>query len=254
MRKYNYTYKITNIKTNEFYVGVRSCDCEIKEDKYMGSSSVWTKIYIKEHKKELKKEIIEIFESRKLANIAEVKLLKSVEHNPLCINKYFDYTPDMTGIKQTPEWIKKRIKFGKENGMFGKHHTEETKKKISESLKGRIITEEHREKIRQAELGKEVSEETKKKISKARQKIRHIENIKTGESWDISITEFIKMFPNENFKANSMRKAAQEGCIYRKTYRITECEALGNNIPNEKSGENGESPEMENPVGSNGSE
>lgn len=254
MRKYNYTYKITNITTNEFYVGVRSCDCEIEEDKYMGSSSIWTKVYIKEHRKELKKEIIETFETRKLANIAEVRLLKSVEGNPLCINQYFDYTPDVTGTKQTPEWIKKRIKFGKEHGMFGKHHTEETKKKISEKLKGRILTEEHKEKIRQSELGREISKEAREKISKARQKIRHIENIKTGECWDISITEFIKMFPNENFNANSMRKAAQLGCIYKKIYRITECEALGNKFLNEESGENGESPEMDNPVGSNGSE
>ena len=53
MHKYNYTYKITNIKTKEFYVGVRSCDCEIECDKYMGSSSIWTKLYIKEHKDDL---------------------------------------------------------------------------------------------------------------------------------------------------------------------------------------------------------
>lgn len=254
MHKYNYTYKITNIVTNEFYVGVRSCDCEIEDDKYMGSSSIWTRVYVKEHRKELKKEIIETFETRKLANYAEVKLLKSVENDPLCINQYFDFTPDVTGTKQTPEWIKKRIKYGKENGMFGKHHSEETKKRISEKLKGRVMTEEHKEKIRQAELGKKVSLETREKISKIRSKKRHIENIKTGESWDISITEFIKMFPDENFNANSMRKAAQQGCIYKKTYRITECEALGDNTSNEKSGENGEPPVKDNPVGSNGSE
>ena len=27
----HYTYKITNIKTNEFYVGVRSCKCAIAQ-------------------------------------------------------------------------------------------------------------------------------------------------------------------------------------------------------------------------------
>lgn len=240
MHKYNYTYKITNIVTHEFYVGVRSCDCEIEDDKYMGSSSIWTKLYIKEHKNELVKEIIDIFETRKLANKAEVVLLKSFENNSLCINKYFDYTPDMTGTKQTPEWIEKRKMFGERNGMFGKHHTEETKKKISESLKGRVITEEHKEKIRKAELGKVVSQESREKISKARSKIRHIENIKTGETWNISITEFINMFPNENFNANSIRKAVQQGCIYRKTYRITDCVALEKT--SEKLGENGETP------------
>ena len=43
MYKFNYTYKITNIETQEFYVGVRSCKCKIEDDKYMGSSSIWTK-------------------------------------------------------------------------------------------------------------------------------------------------------------------------------------------------------------------
>lgn len=253
MHKYNYTYKITNIITNEFYVGVRSCDCEIEDDKYMGSSSIWTKLYVKEHKKDLKKEILETFETRKLANKAEVVLLKSVKDNPLCINKYFDYTPDMTGTKQTPEWIEKRKMFGERNGMYGKHHSEETKKKISEKLKGRVFTEEHKRKISEAQKGKKIPEELREQYSINARKTRHIENIHTGETWDLSITEFIRLFPNEGFIANSMRKAAQQGCIYRKTYRITDCVASVKS--DEKSGENGEPPiNKDNPVGSNGSE
>lgn len=252
MHKYNYTYKITNIVTNEFYVGVRSCDCEIEDDKYMGSSSVWTKLYIKEHKKDLKKEILETFETRKIANRAEVELLKSVKDNPLCINKYFDYTPDMTGTKQTPEWIEKRKMFGERNGMYGKHHTEETKKKISEKLKGRTLTEEHKRKISESQKGKKIPEELREQYSINARKTRHIENIHTGETWDLSITEFIRLFPNEGFIANSMRKAAQQGCIYRKTYRITDC--VASDKSDEKSSENGELPEKENPVGNNGSE
>lgn len=72
----HYNYKITNIITGEYYIGVRSCKCEIKEDSYMGSSSIWTKLYIKEHRKELVKEILEEYPSRKLANDAEVLRLK----------------------------------------------------------------------------------------------------------------------------------------------------------------------------------
>jgi hypothetical protein len=68
----------------------------------------------------------------------------------------------------------------------GYHHSEETKKKISEALKGRIFTMEHKRKIgeankgkkyphseitklkmSQAHIGKRLSEEWKKKISKA---------------------------------------------------------------------------------------
>lgn len=32
---YHYNYKITNISTGEFYIGVRSCKCSIEEDSYM---------------------------------------------------------------------------------------------------------------------------------------------------------------------------------------------------------------------------
>lgn len=252
MHKYNYTYKITNVKTKEFYIGVRSCDCEIEDDKYMGSSSIWTKLYIKEHYSDLQKEILEVFETRKLANIGEVTLLKSIEKDPLCINCYFDYTPDMTGIKQTPEWIEKRKMFGERNGMYGKHHTEEAKKKISEAMHNRKLTEEHKKKIGQAHKGKIVSEETRKKLSKVKQKIRRIENVKTGEVWIMSIQDFLEKFPEKECKYDAMKKAANIGSLYKKTYKITNCVALVES--SEKSGENGESPGKDNPVGSNGSE
>lgn len=36
----------------------------------------------------------------------------------------------MTGTKQTEEWINKRKMFGERNGMFGKHHSEETKNEL----------------------------------------------------------------------------------------------------------------------------
>lgn len=251
MYKFNYTYKITNIETQEFYVGVRSCKCKIEDDKYMGSSSIWTKLYIKEYRKILVKEIVNTFPTRKEANQGEVELLKQYEHDPLCINKYFGYTPDMTGTKQTPEWIEKRKLFGERNGMFGKHHTEETKKKISESLKGREISEETKKKIGDFHRGKKYNEDTRAKISKAKQKIRHIVNIHTGEEWNMSVTEFIKQHPDENLNANSMRKAAQEGCIYHKTYKIS---AASISNDSSKLGENGEHLETDNPVGSNGSE
>lgn len=248
-KRNHYTYKITNIVTKEFYVGVRSCKCRIEDDKYMGSSSIWTKIYIKEHRNELRKEILTIYPTRKEADRGEVELLKSVESDPLCVNQYFDYTPDVTGTKQTPEWIAKRICYGEKNGMYGKHHTEEAKKQISEKLKGRVLAEETKKKIGDFHRGKVYGEETRLKISKARSKIRHIENILTGESWDISITDFIKLHPDENLNANTMRKAAQEHHIYKKTYRITECAAFTSDS-NCKLDKIGESPEVDNPDGS----
>lgn len=246
----HYNYKITNRKTNEFYIGVRSCKCPIEEDPYMGSSSIWNKIYVKEHKDDLVKEILETFETRKLANGGEVKRLKEVKDNPKCINRYFDYTPDVTGTKQTPEWIEKRKMFGEKNGMFGKHHTEESKRKISEKLKGRVVSEETKKKIGDFHRGKVYGEETRNKISKAHQKVRKIENVKTGEIVIMSLTEFCKTHPECN--PNYMRTYCNSGWIYHKTYKITNCEASNGDISS-KSGENGKSPEVDNSVGSIGS-
>ena len=49
-------------------------------------------------------------------------------------------------------------------------HTEESKKKMSESSKGKKHTEESRRKMSEALKGKRASEETKKKMSEARKK------------------------------------------------------------------------------------
>ena len=141
--------------------------------------------------------------------------------------------------------------FGEKNGMFGKHHSEETKKRISDKLKGRIITEEAKVKIGNFHRGKIYSEETKEKISKSKRKTRHIENIHTKESWDMSITEFCKLFPDLNINPTSMRKAADCGYIYKKTFKITEYAASASN-GSWKIGWNGKTLEVGNSVGSVG--
>ena len=91
-----------------------------------------------------------------------------------------------------------------------------------------------------------------KKFPRLVKKIRHIVNIITGESWDVSITDFAKMFPDQQINPSSMRKAANDHCIYKKTYKITD--AASNGDISSKLGENGENPEVDNPVGSVGNE
>lgn len=46
----------------------------------------------------------------------------------------------------------------------GKHHSEKTKEKMSESQKGKIVSEETRIKLSKISKGKKLSEETKEKI------------------------------------------------------------------------------------------
>lgn len=91
------------------------------------------------------------------------------------------------GLKGKPKSEKhKQHLSGKNNGMYGKHHTEETKRKYSEDRKGRKAwnkglhyitgykhTEEIKQKISKAHLGKKLSEEHKKKLS----------NVRKGRHW-----------------------------------------------------------------------
>jgi hypothetical protein len=74
-----------------------------------------------------------------------------------------------TGKHHTDETKRKmsEMRKGSKHNMYGKHHTEETRRKISKTLKGRF-------------KGKKVSEETKKKISDTRRlkQFRHTEETK----------------------------------------------------------------------------
>jgi hypothetical protein len=70
---------------------------------------------------------------------------------------------------------------GENNHNYGKHLSEETKKKISDVEKGKIISEETRKKISEAKKGKIKSEEIRKKMSEAKKGENH-PNYKGGNS------------------------------------------------------------------------
>ncbi len=63
-------------------------------------------------------------------------------------------------------------------GYFTGHHSEESKRKISESNRGKRRSEETRRKMSKANKGKHLSEEHKRKISEAHKGNRHSEETK----------------------------------------------------------------------------
>lgn len=62
---------------------------------------------------------------------------------------------------------------GNKNPNYGKHHSKETRRKISEALKGRSVSEEIRRKISNTSKGIPCSKETRRKLSEANTGSRH---------------------------------------------------------------------------------
>lgn len=73
------------------------------------------------------------------------------------------------GVKRPEKTIKKLsdAKIGEKNPMFGKHHSENARKRISEAFMGRVFSEETKKRISKALTGIKRSEETKRKVSLA---------------------------------------------------------------------------------------
>lgn len=114
--------------------------------------------------------------------------------------------------------------------LFGKHRSDETKNKISKSLKGQHPSDETRKKLSEIRKGRKLSEETKQKISDSKkgrcyltdeqyrkigEKIRGIYNTKSSKPV-LQYTldgEFVKEWP-------SMHEAERFGFSYR---NISQC-------------------------------
>lgn len=138
--------------------------------------------------------------------------------NPRCGENNWCY-----GIPKPPEVREKISKtlmgmlVGEKNPFYGKKHTEETKrhiseiqkgqkrgpcpeetrKKISEAQKGRKLTEEHKAKLSEAKIGKKLSPEHCAKLSEAQKKRRR------AESLDAQTTKYKEPGPNETYIDNA---------------------------------------------------
>jgi group I intron endonuclease len=88
------------------------------------------------------------------ALLCEQAYINRNKNNPMFLNhnKNVWKAPDMSG---------------ENHPMFGKHFSEEHKRKISEANKGKHLSEETRKKISESLIGKHPSEVTRKKISEA---------------------------------------------------------------------------------------
>lgn len=99
---------------------------------------------------------------------------------------------------------------GDKNPMYGKHHSEQTKKKIAEKNKNKKLSEEHKEKLRLANYKRVKTVEEKQKISEANKGRKASK--KTIESIRKRRKNSIWIFKNE--KELSIQKENLEQYIY----------------------------------------
>ena len=161
-KKHQYAYKTEKKKNDcpKFYNSIRKYGVENFELSVLEQSE--NSSYIENL------EIKYISENSNLLNVSPggggMTINSGWKHSPETIEKLKEKTPPMLGKKHSQETIDKmkgdlrRKNSGEKNGMYGKTHTEEYKKKMSEimsnnnPMKGKKHSPETIEKIRQAAL------------------------------------------------------------------------------------------------------
>lgn len=173
---YGYIYKTTNLINNKIYIGKKKSSKFLGE-KYLGSGKIIRHAIEKYGKDNFSVELLEECDSLETLNEKEKYYILKYNSQNLIIGYNISFGGDGG------------VTWGYDKHPFkGKHHTEESRKKNSESCKGRIawnkgkkgvqiMSEETKQKIRFKNLGKKknrikkhnvpMSEETKEKLRQA---------------------------------------------------------------------------------------
>ena len=152
-------YKITNLLDGMVYVGQDSKN----RSSYFGSGLLIKRAIEKYGKENFKREILEHCNTKEELNQREVYWIKKLNA------KENGYNICGGGQGQNHDDIKKRFsetKKGVNNGMFGRKHTDEVKKIVSEKNKGKVRTEEHKQKLRDHILNRNFDQQKKEEIFK----------------------------------------------------------------------------------------
>jgi group I intron endonuclease len=170
--KYHFVYKTINLINQKFYIGKHST-LNI-DDGYLGSGKRLSLAIKKYGEENFIREIISFHQTSEEALSAEKQLIShQLVSSENCYNLTFGGGRDWSHINNIPK-------------------SNETKHKISKTLKGRIFSEEHKLKIKQNHhncsgennsfYGKTHSEETKQKLRQADYSSRRGPNKKHGKA------------------------------------------------------------------------
>ena len=196
--EYGYIYKTTNLINNMFYIGQHKFD---KKKNYIGSGKYLNRAINKYGRNNFKLEIIAYTDDKEETNILEIYNIK--EHrNKFGKEMMYNLTDGgegCEGYKHSSESL---------NKMRGKKRSEEAKKRMSKSHKGKHLSEAVKENLRLLWKG----ENNPSKIPEVRKKIsttltgrklspEHIENVRlamTGKKQSIETCDKKRKFLIEN--------------------------------------------------------
>jgi len=163
----HYIYKITNLVNGKEYIGKRSIlEENIYTDSYLGSGKHLKNSIKKYGRENFTKEILFIFDTAEEAYDKERELVDF---------EYVSRTDTLNlVIGGNGGWS------GKDHPYYGKTHTTEARRKMSEAKSGeknpyygRKLSDEHIQKMSEAHKGKTHSEETRRKMSEAMSGEKH---------------------------------------------------------------------------------
>ena len=154
----NYTYVIVNKINLKLYFGSHSWDGEGLDPNYYGSGKIIKQAIKKYGKDNFIVYPIKFYDTVEECRQAEEELLikYNIADNPYCYN-----------LKNGAiGWTSADVA-GEKNYMYGKHLSEENRRKLSQANKGKTLSDEHRKKLSQLMKMKTASEEYRKKLSQA---------------------------------------------------------------------------------------
>ena len=245
-------YKIMNLVNEKNYIGKHST--KNPYDNYMGSGKALKQAIKKYGIENFTKEILYCFIDEKEAYLKEEELVtqefidrddtyniilggkgatKDIYLNEEIRNKISKSRKGKCVGEKNPMYGKKHSKetrkklseshLGERNHNFGKHRTQETKDKISKALKGKsknfsnfenrkLLSQETKDKISKALKGRIITEEHKRKLSKSIIKIDESGNI-IAEYWCMK-----DCCTQENVSMYILRKLIKEHSLYNSFY------------------------------------
>lgn len=146
-KKYGFIYITTNLINNKKYIGKKVYDRNSKN--YLGSGKILLKAIKKYGKENFKREIIEECNNSKELCLREKYWINF--YNATKSREYYNISSGGDGgdwFSNASKEKQEKFKKIKRLQQFGKKHSNETKKKISNSNKGKIISQKSKNKMK----------------------------------------------------------------------------------------------------------